>query len=118
MISLVDTSYKISGDELNRRNGATAMNAVMATLRTLGRDQLPVMDRDYQIFTMIHAALNGLDVGEVAQAPFGSLVSANQSKKNPALDKIDAGMERALGLLDEEEAEIAVKAPTSKRAAA
>jgi hypothetical protein len=115
MIHLVDTSYRISGDELNRRNGATAMNAVFATLRTLGRDQLPVLDRDYQIFTMIHAALNGLDVGEIAQAPAGSLVAAEQAKKNPALDKLDAGMERALGLVDEIEAE---PAPRGKKAVA
>lgn len=102
-MQLVDTSYKISGDELNRRNGAIAMNAVMSTLRTLGRDQSPLLDRDYQIFTMIHAALNGLDVGAVAQSAAGSVVSGTQAKKNPALDKIDAGMERALGLIDDAE---------------
>ncbi len=52
MIQLVDTSYKLSGDETNRRNGAIALNALMATLRGYGRDQLPVLDRDYQIFTL------------------------------------------------------------------
>lgn len=118
MMHLVDTQYKISGDELNRRNGAIAMNAVMMSLRTLGRDQLPVMDRDYQIFTMIHAALNGLNVGDLAQSPAGSLVSAAQAKKNPALDKIDAGMERALGLLEEETVEVTAKAPSARKSAA
>lgn len=99
MIQLVDAQYKISGDELNRRNGAIATNAIMSSLRALGRHDLPLLDRDYQILTMIHAALNGLDVGEVAQSPATSLVSTTQAKKNPALDKLDAGMERALGLL-------------------
>ncbi len=64
---------------------------------------------------MIHAGLNGLDVGAMAEAASGQLVSDYQAKKNPALDKIDAGMERALGLLGEEEAEAA---PRSKKAAA
>lgn len=115
MIQLVDASYKISGDELNRRNGAIALNALYASLRGLGRDQLPVLDRDYQIFSMIHASLNGLDVGDMQEAMPGQLVSGYQAKKNPALDKIDAGMERALGLLGEDEAEAA---PRSKKAAA
>lgn len=115
MIQLVDTSYKISGDDQNRRNGAIAMNALLASLRGMGRDQLPILDRDYQIFSMIHAGLNGLDVGEIAMAPTGSLVAANQAKKNPALDKIDAGMEKALGLLDDDEIEPVVR---SKKVAA
>lgn len=116
-IQLVGASYKISGDELNRRNGAIAMNAVMMSLRALGRDQMPVMDRDYQTFTIIHAGLNGLNVGELAQAPSGSLVSTIQAKKNPALDKIEFGIERALGLLADDEVEVTAK-PNGKKVAA
>lgn len=101
MIKLANTTYGVSGEELSRRNGARAMNVVLSTLRDLGREQLPMTDRDYQIATMIATALNGLDIGEVAMAPVGAVVSATQAAPSPELDKIEANLEAALGLIDE-----------------
>ena len=116
MISLTETRYGVSGDELNRRNGARAMNVVMSTLRDLGRDQLPITDRDYQISTMIQTALNGLEIGEMAISPVGSVISMQQVPANPALDKIESGLESALGLVDAIADEPLVKATIKKAA--
>lgn len=114
MISLAETHYGVTGEELNRRNGARAMNVVMSTLRDLGRDQLPITDRDYQISTMIQTALNGLEIGELAVSPVGSVVSVQQPKSNPALDKIETNLESALGLVDAIADEPLIKANIKK----
>lgn len=127
MMNLIDTRYGVNGDELARRNGARAMNVVMSTLRDLGRDQLPITDRDYQISTMIQTALNGLEIGEIAVSPVGSVVSVQQIKASPALDRIEHSLESALGLIDDAETALesagdtfekaGIKLPNAKKAA-
>lgn len=116
MISLTDTRYGVAGDELNRRNGARSINVVLSTLRDLGRDQLPITDRDFQIATMIQTALNGLEIGDVALAPVGAVVAAQQVPNNPALNNLAGGLEAALGLVDELPEEPLVKATVKKAA--
>jgi hypothetical protein len=118
MMNLIDTHYGISGEELHRRNGARAINVMMSTLRDLGRDQQPITDRDFQIYNFIHTSLNGIDIGEISIAPAGAVVSVQQVKSNPELDKIERGLETALGMTNETIEETTYKLPTSNKKAA
>ncbi len=116
MIELVKTDFGLSGDVLDARNGAIAMNALLDSLRANGRDHLPVLDDDYRKMVMMKKLLNSLHAGSRQESEFGSTVSPEQVPQSKIFNKLEAGLSAALEHL--EEIETATAAPSKAKKAA
>lgn len=114
MIELVKTEFGLSGDVLDARNGAIAMNALLDSLRATGRDHMPVLDDDYRKMCMVKKLLNSLHAGSPQEVEFGTTVATHQVPQSKIFDKLEAGMSAALEHLEEIEEKAT---PRAKKAA-
>lgn len=116
-MKLVDTTYGLSGDVLDARNGAIAVNAYFETLRALGRANRPLIDLDYRKIKMLKKLLNS--VGEVQQESLpGELTSPVQAVVPKRFDTLEKSLAAALDLVDDQVEEIASATATKRRGAA
>lgn len=116
MIELVNTTFGLTGDVLDARNGAIAMNALLDSLRAVGRDHQPVLDDDYRKMVMMKKLLNSLHVGTPQEVEFGSTVSPKQVPQSKIFNKLEAGLANALEHLEEIE-QATAPASRAKKAA-
>mgnify|MGYP006274904833 CR=1 FL=1 len=115
MIELVNTTFGLTGDVLDARNGAISMNAVLDSLRAVGRDHQPVLDDDYRKMVMVKKLLNSLHAGYAQESEFGTTVAPQQVPQSKVFNKLEAGLTAALEHL--EEIEQAAPATKAKKAA-
>lgn len=119
MIRLVNTQYGLlNNEELDARNGAIALNAMLDSLRAEGRIAHPVMDADFRKVLMMQKILNSLRVeGELPEVMDGTTVSSVQRPPSSLFNALENGLLEALEHVDEEKPAVAPAAPSRKRAA-
>lgn len=116
MIELVKTGFGLNGDVLDARNGAIAMNALLDSLRAVGRDHMPVLDDDYRKMCMVKKLLNSLHAGSLQESEFGSTVAPQQVPQSKIFDKLENGLSAALEHFEEVEERAATPSRGKKAA--
>lgn len=116
MIELVKTDFRVNGDVLDARNGAIAMNALLDSLRAIGRDHMPVLDDDYRKMVMLKKLLGSLHTGSAQEHEFGTTVAAQQVPQSPVFNKLEAGFAAALEHFEETEERPATTSRSKKAA--
>ena len=119
MIRLVNTEYGLlNADELDARNGAIALNAVLDSLRAEGRITQPVMDADFRKVLMMQKILNSLRLdSEMPEVMEGTTVAPMQRAPSSLFNALESGLVDALEHYDVEKTSEPTPPTTKKRAA-
>lgn len=106
MIGLVNTQYGLQNiEELEARNGAIALNAVLDSLRAEGRIAHPVMDADFRKVLMMQKILNSLRVeGGMPEVMDGTTVATMQRAPSSLFNALESGLIDALEHVDTDKA--------------